>query len=577
MPDANDMDLVREYAARNSEPAFETLVRRHVSMVYSVALRQTGDPAQAEEITQAVFLILARKAARLRPDTVLPGWLHETARFASASFLRGELRRQRREQEAYAQSKLQESTTDPAWEQLAPLLDEAIGQLGKTDRNAVVLRFFQNKSAREIAAALNVHESAAQKRLNRAVEKLRAWFLKRGVAVSADALTGALLTHSVQGAPAHLAASVMAASAKGTAVSSSTLTLIKGALKIMAWTKAKTVIVAGVGLLLTAAMTGTFVTMRAGNPPLEPTYQNKSLRQWIAAEPSSPWGLITEDIWTYRRTALLAMGEPAIRYLRWMIAHPQQTFGDDDQSRWNHGNLANVVVALELIGPAARAACPDLVRLWEREDKVNPIFADYNGFPLVLAKLGDASPEILDALHRHFNSPDPQHSALCAFAAWRLNPNDTDAISFLRRVMTASDGDDFTRYSLLDTFWQFTTNSTPFLPEIRKLIDASTNAKPYLQVMAANAAWHILQRMDTANALIRHLGAEARKTNATVDDVSEFVAAALDLRQVPGVAGYSMPVLGELGLYKDASTASFATNILDRLKRTTQGDVASPP
>jgi hypothetical protein len=236
-----------------------------------------------------------------------------------------------------------------------------------------------------------------------------------------------------------------------------------------------------------------------------------------------------------------------------------------------------VVVALELIGPAARAACPDLVRLWEREDKVNPIFADYNGFPLVLAKLGDASPEILDALHRHFNSPDPQHSALCAFAAWRLNPNDTDAISFLRRVMTASDGDDFTRYSLLDTFWQFTTNSTPFLPEIRKLIDASTNAKPYLQVMAANAAWHILQRMDTANALIRHLGAEARKTNATVDDVSEFVAAALDLRQVPGVAGYSMPVLGELGLYKDASTASFATNILDRLKRTTQGDVASPP
>ena len=255
MPDANDMDLVREYAARNSEPAFETLVRRHVSLVYSVALRQTGDPAQAEEITQAVFLILARKAARLRPDTVLAGWLHETARFASASFLRGELRRQRREQEAYVQSKLQESTTDPAWEQLAPLLDEAIGQLGKSDRNAVVLRFFQNKSAREIAAALNVHESAAQKRLNRAVEKLRAWFLKRGVAVSGDALSGALLIHSVQGAPAHLAASIMAASAKGTAISSSTLTLLKGALKIMALTKAKTAVVIGVFVLLAAGTT----------------------------------------------------------------------------------------------------------------------------------------------------------------------------------------------------------------------------------------------------------------------------------------------------------------------------------
>ena len=226
MPDAKDMDLVREYAARNSEPAFETLVRRHVSLVYSVALRQTGNPAQAEEITQAVFLILARKAARLRPDTVLAGWLHETARFASASFLRGEQRRRHREQEAYMQSKLQESSADAAWEQLAPLLDEAIGQLGKADRNAVVLRFFQNKSAREIAAALNVHESAAQKRLNRAVEKLRAYFFKRGVAVSAGALIGSLSVNSVHGAPVHLAASVMAVSAKGTAVSSSTLTLM---------------------------------------------------------------------------------------------------------------------------------------------------------------------------------------------------------------------------------------------------------------------------------------------------------------------------------------------------------------
>jgi hypothetical protein len=127
--------------------------------------------------------------------------------------------------------------------------------LGKADRNAVVLRFFQNKSAREIAAALNVHESAAQKRLNRAVEKLRAHFLKRGVAVSAGALIGSLSVNSVHGAPAHLAASVMAVSAKGTAISTSTLTLIKGALKIMAWTKAKTAIVVGASVLLAAGTT----------------------------------------------------------------------------------------------------------------------------------------------------------------------------------------------------------------------------------------------------------------------------------------------------------------------------------
>ena len=257
MPDANDMALLREYAGGNSEVAFETVVRRHVSLVYAIALRQVGNPAQAEEITQAVFLILARKAARLSPDTVLAGWLHETTRYVAASLLRGEQRRRRREQEAYMQSKIQESSPDPAWEQLAPFLDEAIGQLGKTDRNAVVLRYFQNKSAREIAAALNVHESAAQKRLNRAVEKLRAYFLKRGMAVSSGALMGAISLHSAQGAPIHLAASVMAVSTKGAAVSSSTLTLIQGALKLMAWTKAKTAIAVGIGLLFAGTLATT--------------------------------------------------------------------------------------------------------------------------------------------------------------------------------------------------------------------------------------------------------------------------------------------------------------------------------
>jgi RNA polymerase sigma factor (sigma-70 family) len=259
MPDANDMALLREYAAGNSEMAFETVVRRHVSLVYAIAMRQVGNPAHAEEITQAVFLILARKAARLSPGTVLAGWLHETTRFAAASFLRGEQRRHRREQEAYMQSKIEESSADPTWEQLEPLLDEAIGQLGKTDRNAVVLRFFQNKSAREIAAVLNVQEAAAQKRLNRAVEKLRAHFLKRGVAVSSGALTGAISLHSAPGAPIHLATSVMAVSAKGAAVSGSTLTLIQGALKLMAWTKAKTAIAVGIGLLFAGTLATTVV------------------------------------------------------------------------------------------------------------------------------------------------------------------------------------------------------------------------------------------------------------------------------------------------------------------------------
>jgi uncharacterized protein (TIGR03435 family) len=251
MPDVTDMELVREYCARQSEPAFETLVHRHVNLVYSAALRQVGNPAQAEEITQAVFVILARKAARLRPDAVLAAWLHETARHLAASFLRGEIRRRRREQEAYMQSTLQPSSDESVWEQLAPLLDEAIGRLRTADRNVVALRYFQNKSAHEIAAALNIGEEAAKKRLLRAVEKLRLDFYKRGINVSTAALSGAVLTHSVEAAPAALAKTATAvALAKGAMASTSTLTLIKGALKIMAWTKATTTTVVGVGVLL---------------------------------------------------------------------------------------------------------------------------------------------------------------------------------------------------------------------------------------------------------------------------------------------------------------------------------------
>ena len=255
MPEATDIALVREYCARQSEPAFETLVHRHVNLVYSMALRRVGNPAQAEEITQAVFVILARKAARLRPDVVLAAWLHETARHVAASFLRGEIRRRRREQEAYMRSTLQPSSDDSAWEQLAPLLDEAIGRLRSADRNVVALRYFQNKSVREIAAALNIGEAAAKKRLTRAVEKLRLDFFKRGINVSTAALSGAVLTHSIQTAPAQLTASILAA-AKGATISASTLTLIKGALKIMAWTKVKTAIVIGVAAILAASTTG---------------------------------------------------------------------------------------------------------------------------------------------------------------------------------------------------------------------------------------------------------------------------------------------------------------------------------
>src|SRR5215469_16760983 len=149
----NDMGLLHDYAAHQSEQAFEILVSRHVNLVYSAALRQVHDPYLAEEITQAVFITLARKSGFLAAKTILPGWLYRTACYAARDALRAQRRRQHYEQEAYMQSISHEAQADLAWQELSPLLDEAMMHLAQSERDAVVLRFFENRSMREIGAA----------------------------------------------------------------------------------------------------------------------------------------------------------------------------------------------------------------------------------------------------------------------------------------------------------------------------------------------------------------------------------------------------------------------------------------
>lgn len=254
----DDMDLVRQYARQNSEAAFATLVSRHIHLVYSVALRQVRDPDLAQDITQTVFVILARKAGSLGAKTVVSGWLYRTTRFVAAKALTLRRRRHEREQEAFMRAQLTQpdSETD-AWNEIAPLLETAMGQLGEADHNALVLRFFQNRPFKEVSAVLGTTEAAAKMRVNRALEKLRAFFTKRGLTFSAAVIGSALSAHSVQSAPLGLAASVTAA-VKGTAATTSTLTLLETTLKVMAWTKLKTALVTGaVVLLVTGAATVT--------------------------------------------------------------------------------------------------------------------------------------------------------------------------------------------------------------------------------------------------------------------------------------------------------------------------------
>jgi RNA polymerase sigma factor (sigma-70 family) len=280
MHDATDMDLLRQYAGGNSDTAFAALVSRHVNLVYSAALRKTGNPHAAEEITQAVFIILAQKAGRIPGQTILPGWLYQAARLTASSFLRGEIRRVRREQEAYMQTEPHTVAPDETWEQLAPLLDDAMGQLGDKDRAAVVMRFFGGKSFAEVATAAGVSENAAKKRVGHALEKLHRYFSRRGVSSTTAIIARAISANSVQAAPATLAKAVTAiAVTKGIAAGGSTLALVKGTMKMMTWMKIKLAMGLGAAALLVGSTATVALSGSLSGSPSEDLHAPTNLQQ----------------------------------------------------------------------------------------------------------------------------------------------------------------------------------------------------------------------------------------------------------------------------------------------------------
>jgi RNA polymerase sigma factor (sigma-70 family) len=236
-----DRELLRDYAERGSESAFQSLVQRHVDMVFATAVRRLGDAAAAQEVTQDVFITLARKAAWLRRETTLAGWLYKTTLFTARQWWRSETRRQHREQTAV---ELGTTMKDDAslLKSLVGVLDEGLMELREADRQALMLRYFEERSHREIGAMVGANEDAVRKRIDKALDRLTGFFRSRGYGVPAVATTVAVMRAAAQAAPKGLAAvATKAALSAGGAASATGLSLLIA--RFMGLTKTQTAVV----------------------------------------------------------------------------------------------------------------------------------------------------------------------------------------------------------------------------------------------------------------------------------------------------------------------------------------------
>jgi RNA polymerase sigma factor (sigma-70 family) len=259
-----DQQLVRDYAEHRSEAAFAELVRRHVNLVYSAARRMVRDRYLAEDVAQGAFLALAQSAHQLIHRPVLSGWLHRTTQNLAANAVRSEVRRRHREEKAADMNDTFAPETDETWESIEKSLDSALESLKEEDRDALLLRYFERKSAREMAQTLGINDRAAQKRVNRALVRLRDRLAKSGVPThrlpSAGTLALLVSAHSVQAAPVGLALTISTAATVAAGTLAATTTAITAAQTIAMTTLQKTIVVTA---LAVAVGTGIFEARRA--------------------------------------------------------------------------------------------------------------------------------------------------------------------------------------------------------------------------------------------------------------------------------------------------------------------------
>jgi RNA polymerase sigma factor (sigma-70 family) len=251
---AADWDLLQEYVCSKSPAAMETLVRRHLPMVYAVARREMrGDASLAQDIVQGVFLLLMQRAQHISSRVVLAGWLFKVTRFAAADLRKRQARQIRREQEAARMKSALNSSEDDATDESAAalaLLDDAIAALPSGDRDLVALKFLQGRSHLQVGQAMRITENAARQRAHRALQRLRHFLSRRGVSMSSDTIGAMLAAEAAKQTISNPILNQVISALQSGSVEGRSAAIAKGALHMLRISMLKTVMATGMAVVL---------------------------------------------------------------------------------------------------------------------------------------------------------------------------------------------------------------------------------------------------------------------------------------------------------------------------------------